>query len=75
MELIDVQPQDFMFLFGITLTDLKKLKLILDNMQFNYDSTKKEHIEAKTYLEEKFYPRIIESMESVNGTKPNSPTS
>ena len=74
MELIDVQPQDYMFLFGITLTDLKKLKLILDNMQFDYDSTKKDHMEAKTYLEEKFYPRVKESMDSVN-VKSNSPTS
>jgi len=72
MELIDVQPKDFMFLFGMTLTDLKKFKLIMDNMQFNFDSTNKEHIAAKEYLETKLYPTVQSGMKAVedynNGT-------
>lgn len=65
MDLVDVQPKEFMFLYGITLTDLKSLKLILDNMQFNYDGVNKDHIKAKEYLEKKFYPSVQEGLKSV----------
>lgn len=69
MELIDVQPKDFMFLFGMTLTDLKKFKLILDNMQFNYDGANQEHVKAKEYLEEKLYPTVQEGLQVVKDYK------
>lgn len=65
MDLIDVQPKEFMFMYGITLTDLKSLVLILDNMQFNYDGNKPEHIKAKKYLEDKLYPSVQEGLKAV----------
>lgn len=65
MELIDVQPKDFMFLFGMTLTDLKSFKVIMDNMQFNFDGSKEEHVKAKEYLELKLYPTIKEGLKAV----------
>ena len=65
MELIDVQPKDFMFLFGMTLSDLKKFKLIMDNMQFNFNSKDKNHVAAKVYLEEKLYPTIKAGLQAV----------
>ena len=65
MDLIDVQPKEFMFMYGVTLTDLKKFRLILDNMQFNYDGNNKDHVAAKKYLEEKLYPSIKEGLKSV----------
>jgi len=67
MDLIDVQPKEFMFMYGITLTDLKKLEVILDNMQFNYNSALPEHNEAKEYLETKFYPAVKEGIKIVGG--------
>lgn len=75
MNLIDVQPNDFMFMYGITLTDLKKFKIILDNMEFKYDGTIPEHEEAKDYLETELYPAIkqgLKAVEDKDGTKPNS---
>lgn len=72
MDLIEIQPKDFMFLFGMTLTDLTKLKLILDNMQFNFDGTNPDHVAAKEYLETRLYKTVQSGMDAVeeynNGT-------
>lgn len=65
MDLIDVQPKEFMFMYGITLTDLKSFSLILDNIQFNYDGKNPEHVKAKKYLEKKLYPSIQEGLKAV----------
>ena len=65
MELIDVQPQEFLFHFGVTHTDLLKFKIILDNMEFNYDGKLPAHVAAKDYLENKLYPSILEAMKVV----------
>ena len=71
MDLIDVQPKEFMFMYGITLTDLKKFAIILNNMQFNYDGKNKDHVAAKKYLEEKLYSSIndgLKAVEDYNGS-------
>jgi len=68
MELIDIQPQEFMLMYGITLTNLKKLSIILDNMQFNYNSTLPEHMEAKEYLETGLYPAIQAGLKAAGET-------
>ncbi len=68
MDLLDVQPKQFIFHYGITHSDLLKFKIILDNMQFNYDSNYAAHIAAKEYLETTLYPAIIEGLKSVEGT-------
>ena len=65
MDLIDVQPKEFMFMYGVTLTDLKSFKIILDNMQFNYDGSNPEHVKAKKYLEIKLYPAIKQGFKAV----------
>lgn len=65
MELMSVQPREFLFHFGITHSDLLKFKIILDNIQFNYDSTVPAHIAAKDYLESKLYPAILEGLKAV----------
>lgn len=64
MELIDVQPKDFMFLFGMPLADLKSLKIVLDNMEFKYNGQDPEHVKAKVYLE-KLYQTISEAFKAV----------
>ena len=65
MELMSVQPREFLFHFGIPHSDLLKFKLILDNMQFNYDSSIPGHIAAKEYLETKLYPAVKEGLKAV----------
>jgi len=58
-------------LFEITYTDLKKLKLALDNAEFKLDLTVKEHQEAQEYVIGDFYPIIKETIQGIdtNGTK------
>ena len=68
MELIDVQPKELLFMYAFTSTDLKKLSLLLNNMQFNCNGADPEHIKAKEYLENKFYPAIEEGMKVMEGT-------
>lgn len=67
MELIEIQPKEFLFHFGITHTDLLKLRIILENIQFNYDSTIPAHVAAKEYLESKLYPTVVEGLKAVEG--------
>jgi len=68
MDLLDVQPKQFIFHYGITHTDLLMFKIILDHMQFNYDSAVPEHIAAKEYLETRLYPSVIDGLKSVEGS-------
>jgi len=65
MELMSVQPREFLFHYGISHTDMLKLKIVLDNMQFNYDGTIPGHVAAKEYLETKLYPAIVEGLKAV----------
>lgn len=65
MDLINVQPKEFLFMYGISHSELIMLDTIFNNMQFNYDGTKSEHIKAKEYLETKFYPSIQEGLKAV----------
>ncbi len=65
MELISIQPREFLFHFGVSQSDLLKFKIILDNMQFNYDSSIPGHMAAKEYLETKLYPVVVEGLKAV----------
>lgn len=58
MILIDAIPQDIQFVMNMNKSDIKNMKIILDNMVFNYDSSKPAHVEAKKYLEKTLYPLI-----------------
>jgi hypothetical protein len=65
MELMSVQPREFLFHFGVSHSDLLKFKIILDNMVFNYDSSQPGHVAAKEYLETKLYPVVVEGLKAV----------
>ena len=58
MNLIDMKAADIVLLFEITLTDLRKLKLALDNAELNLDLSKERERDADVYIHEVFYPVI-----------------
>ncbi len=69
MKVIDVAPKDIHILVDFSLKELLSLKLILDNMSFDFDGTKESHINAKDFLEGDFYHVINSTIkELVNGT-------
>lgn len=73
MHIIDVVPEKVHFLIDIPMDEMEYIKIILDNMVFNFDSKLPEHMAAKAYLENKFYPTIDQSIKSIrNGNRPNS---
>ena len=70
MNIVDVQPRDVYVLAEFSVKELVLLKVIMDNMTLNYDSTVLIHKEAEEYLNTKFYPKVKEFIEA-NGP-PNS---
>lgn len=51
------------------------LKVILDNMQFNYDGENPEHVKAEEYLTQVLYPTVnsyIREMVINNGIRPDA---
>ncbi len=60
MQVIEVAPKDIHVLIDFSLKELVQLKLIMDNMTFNMDSSAKEHIDADKFLHEILYTNITE---------------
>ena len=58
MILVDMKAVDIVLLFEITLTDLRKLKLALDNAELNLDLSNTKEWEADKYIHDVFYPTI-----------------
>lgn len=68
MTVIEVAPKDIHVLVDFPIKELVQLKLIMDNMEFNCDSSNKQHLEANKFLHETFYPAITELLkELTNG--------
>lgn len=63
MVIVDAVPRDIHIIVDFSLSSIKKLKTLLDNMTFNYDSAISEHVEAKEYLEQVLYPTVTEALE------------
>jgi hypothetical protein len=54
MILVDMKAVDIVLLFEITLTDLRKLKLALDNAELNLDLSNTKEWEADKYIHDDF---------------------
>ena len=67
MVIVDAVPRDVHLITDFSLSDLKKLLLILDNMTFKFDGSISEHVEAKEYLENVFYPTVCEAVKEYTG--------
>ena len=63
MIIVDAVPRDVHVIVDFSLESLKKLKTILDNMVFDYDSNTPEHVKAKEYLEQVLYPTVSDALE------------
>ena len=74
MRVLDAIPQEIMVITQFSMSELLYIKLILDNMTFNYDGTDETHQKAKEYLEQGLYPAINEIITNVtkNGLGPNT---
>jgi hypothetical protein len=74
MIVLDAIPKEIQVITQFSMSQLLYLKLILDNMTFNYDGTNSRHVEAKNYLEQELYPAIEQLMKNVNenGIGPNT---
>lgn len=66
MHILEAVPKDIHFLTEFSFVELKHLKVILDNMVFNYDGSIKEHVEAKKYLEKQLYPVVSKTIKDMN---------
>lgn len=70
MRVIDAIPREVHFLTEFTFEELELLKLVLENMVFNYDGKSEEHMKAKKYLEEQLYPVVKKTVEDMrNGSR------
>lgn len=65
MVVLDAVPKDIHFILDVSMADMKDLKIILDNMVFNYNGDLEEHRKAKVFLEQVFYPTVEQSIESM----------
>lgn len=66
MIVMDAVPRDIHVIVDFSLSSLKNLRTVLDNMTFDYDSTNPEHVEAKEYLEQVLYPTVNGALEKYN---------
>lgn len=65
MKVLDAIPQEIMVITQFSVSELMYLKLVLENMTFNYDGTDETHKKAKEYLEQGFYPAIDQIITNV----------
>ena len=66
MKVLDAIPQEIQIYTQFSMSELMYVKLILDNMTFNYDGTNSRHVEAKQYLEQVLYPTIEQILRNVS---------
>lgn len=73
MRVIEVIPVGYQIIVGYSLDDLRHLKVIMDNMTFNMDSTDPAHIAANEYLHKQFYPELADTLKELlpNVATPN----
>lgn len=67
ISILDVAPKDIQFLVEMNSGAVNAMLVILDNMVFNFDGSKEEHIQAKDYLETQLYPLIKEAKKTLEG--------
>ncbi len=67
MELIKIEAKDVTITFQMTLTELEKLKTVLDISEIKYSNN--EEKEASNFLTKLVYPFIISTIEKIKGTE------
>lgn len=65
MKVLDAIPQEIMVITQFSVSELMYLKLILDNMTFDYNGTDETHQKAKEYLEHGLYPALEQLIHNV----------
>lgn len=65
MNVVDIAPKDIHILLDFSLKELLNLKLILDNMTFNFDGDKQNHVDAKVFLEGELYSTITSTIKEL----------
>lgn len=54
MRILQMYPKDITFLCEFSLTDLIKLRAVMDMVQINFDKTKPEEVEIKDFFVNNF---------------------
>ena len=65
MIVVDVVPKDIHYLLDFSGSDLRNMKTIMDNMEFNADMKNPDHVEADNYLHKVMYPMVSKLLEEV----------
>jgi hypothetical protein len=68
MQLLSLEPKDIYAVIEISVMELKKIILCLDNAKIDFDGSAPEQKEAINYLTGTFYPNIIKIIEGVEGS-------
>lgn len=68
IQLIDVVPKDIHIVFEMKLSDVFKLKKALELAVVDFDGTKEEEKEAADYLQDHFYPSLMEVLNQIRNS-------
>jgi len=73
MQILEVIPVGFQIIVGYSYSDLKHLKVIMDNMTFNMDSSNPDHVAADRYLHNRFYSELSATLKELDANKSGFP--
>ena len=65
MRILDVVAKDVYVLMEMSLSELEKVKFLLDNAEINYNKDIPEEAEAAEFLHANFYPFLEQTIKQV----------
>ena len=65
MRIVDIAPKDIHILVDFSLKELLNLKLVMDNMSFDFDGSNPSHIEAREFLEGPLYQIVTSTIKEL----------
>ena len=69
MEILDIRSRDVFCIYEISLSELKDLKLALENCELHLDLNNAREEKASSFVHKILYPFVVDTIERIEGNE------